>query len=47
MKKESKKLKTGEYQEKLALAIWEGINELWGLEKSAPVPVVESANKRA
>lgn len=44
---ESKKLKTGEYQEKLALAIWEGINELWGLEKSAPAPVVESANKRA
>lgn len=44
---ECQKLKTGEYQEKLALAIWEGINELWGLKKSAPVPVVESANKRA
>ena len=44
---ECQKLKTGEYQEKLALAIWEGINELWGLEKSAPAPVVESANKRA
>lgn len=44
---ECQKLKTGEYQEKLALAVWEGINELWGLEKSVPVPVVESANKTA
>ena len=44
---ECQKLKTGEYQEKLALAVWEGINELWGLEKAAPVPVVESANKTA
>ena len=38
-------LKSGEYQEKIAEAIWEGINKILCLEKEDAIPVVDSANK--
>lgn len=41
---ETEKLKTAEYQEKLALAIWNGINEILCLEKRIKVEIIENAN---
>lgn len=44
-KEESEKLKTPQYQEELAAAVWEGINENLGLEKEKKMEIIESANK--
>ena len=43
---ECEKLKTREYQEKVGVAIWEGINEILCLEKAVNIKIVDSANKR-
>lgn len=43
-KAEREKLKTSEYQEELAEAIWEGINENLCLEKGRKTEVIDSAN---
>ena len=43
---ECEKLKTREYQEKVGVAIWEGINEILCLEKAENIKIVDSANKR-
>ena len=39
------KLKTAEYQEKMAASIWEGINEILCLEKPEKQQITDSANK--
>lgn len=43
---EAEKLKTKEYQRKLAEAIWKGINEKLCLEERINIPVVDSANRQ-
>lgn len=43
---EAEKLRTAEYQRLLARAIWQGINEILCLEKSAAVEVIDSKNKK-
>lgn len=43
---EAEKLKTPEYQRKLAEAIWKGVNEKLCLEERKNIPVVESANRQ-
>ena len=45
-KAESEKLKTTEYQEEMAYAVWEGINEVLGLEKEQKSEIIDSANRR-
>ena len=42
---EVEKLKTAEYQEKMAASIWEGINEILCLEKPEKQQITDSANK--
>lgn len=42
---EREKLKTAEYQEELAAAIWEGINGILSLEKEHGIQIRDSANK--
>lgn len=42
---EAEKLKTSEYQEKLAVSIWNGINENLCLEKVEKMEIVDSANR--
>ena len=42
---EAEKLKTAEYQEKMAASIWEGINEILCLEKPEKQQITDSANK--
>ena len=41
---EIERLKTAEYQQILAEAIWEGINTELGLEKKTSIPVIDSKN---
>ncbi|MGN1414638.1 MAG: N-acetylmuramoyl-L-alanine amidase [Anaerovoracaceae bacterium] len=43
---EAEKLKTPEYQRKLADAIWKGINEKLCLAEKENIPVVESTNRQ-
>jgi N-acetylmuramoyl-L-alanine amidase len=43
--KEADNLKTPEYQQELAKAIWQGINEILCLEKDENLPVIDSTNK--
>ncbi len=43
---EAEKLKTAEYQRKLAEAIWKGINEQLCLAERENIPVVESTNRQ-
>ena len=43
---EAEKLKTPEYQRKLAEAIWKGINEKLCLAEKENIPVVDSANRQ-
>ena len=42
---ECEKLKNDAYQEQMAQAIWDGINEKLGLEPSGRIRVIDSANK--
>ena len=42
---ECKRLKSLEYQELLATAIWEGINTSFSLEKEQKIQIIQSANK--
>lgn len=42
---EAAKLKTAEYQQNLAQAIWDGINEILCMEKSEKVKIIVGANK--
>ncbi len=43
--KEAKKLQTAEYQQRLAEAIWKGINEILCLDMEKKLPITDSANK--
>ncbi len=45
--KEAELLKSQEYQQTLAAAIWKGVNDILGLEKQAEIPLIDSANNRA
>jgi len=42
---EAEKLKTAEYQQLLAEAIWQGIDEILCFEKKEIIPVIDSTNK--
>lgn len=42
---EADKLKSSEYQEQIALAIWEGINEKLCLKETPKMEIIESENK--
>ena len=44
-KDECDRLKTPEYQEEMASAIWEGINDVLRLEKQQNLEIIDSANK--
>ena len=44
-KDECDRLKTPEYQEEMASAIWEGINDVLRLEKQQKLEIIDSANK--
>jgi len=42
---EAERLKTAEYQQLLAEAVWKGINDVLCLEKRTVLPVIDSTNK--
>ncbi len=42
---EAERLKTAEYQQILAEAIWQGVDEILCFEKKEKIPVIDSANK--
>ncbi len=44
---EAERLKTAEYQQLLAEAIWQGVDEILCFEKKEIIPVIDSANKSA
>jgi N-acetylmuramoyl-L-alanine amidase len=42
---EAERLKTAEYQEQIAQAIWQGVNEILCLPEKEKLPVIDSANR--